>query len=244
MLRPSPKPAFPDAPADRRPGPTVDTEQGEPTRLPLMGQRGRKRRLLPAILRAATRLFAECGFDQPTMDQVATAAGVSKATLYTYFDGKSALIDAVIERWLHEMPATAPALRGSSLHQQLVEIGWQLQRLSVHPAAASLAKRLAEIEHRLAPQQLQAWQRRYAPLEDFLAGLLERRCDCERPECLAHQFVLLSVGGLDSMPSSLRVDVGARIERAVELVIRAYPEKVRNANSATGSFRPTPPRAP
>ncbi len=243
MLSPSLKPAFPDASADRRPSPTVDTEQREPTRLPLTGRRGRKRTLLPTILRAATRLFAECGFDQPTMDQVAAAAGVRKATLYAYFDGKSALIDAVIDRWLHEIPAATPIVRGPSLRQQLVGIGWQLQRLSTHPAAVSLAKRLAEIEHRLAPQQLQAWQQRYAALEDVLAGLLERHCDCERPKYLAHQFVVLSVGSLDSMPSSPHVDVGERIERAVELVMRAYPEKVCSTNPATGPFRPAPPRA-
>ncbi|GAB3090555.1 hypothetical protein GCM10027159_03460 [Lysobacter terrae] len=193
-----------------------------------MGQLGRKRKLLPTILRAATRLFAEYGFDQPTMDQVAMAAGVRKATLYNYFDGKSALIDAVIDRWLHEVPGATPIARGSSLRQQLVGIGWQLQRLSTHPAAISLAKRLAEIEHRLAPQQLQAWQQRYAALEGVLAGLLERHCGCERPENLAHQFVLLSVGCLDSMPSSSHADGGARIECAVELVMRAYPEKVCN----------------
>lgn len=238
-----PKPARPDASADRRPRPTVDTEQREPTRLPLTGRRGRKRTLLPTILRAATRLFAECGFDQPTMDQVATAAGVRKATLYTYFDGKSALIDAVIDRWLHEVPAATPIVRGSSLRQQLVDIGWQLQRVSTHPAAVSLAKRLAETEHRFTQQQMQAWQQRYATLEDVLAGLLERHCDCERPECVAHQFVVLSVGGLDTLPSSPHVDVGARIERAVELVMRAYPEKVCSTNPATGPFRPAPPRA-
>jgi AcrR family transcriptional regulator len=177
------------------------------------------------------------------MDQLAMAAGVRKATLYTYFDSKSALIDAVIDRWLHEVPGATPIVRGSSLRQQLVGIGWQLQRLSSRPAVTSLARRLAEIEHRLAPQKLQAWQQRFAALEGVLAGLMERHCDCERPECLAHQFVLLSVGGLDSMPSSSHASCGERIERAVDLVMRAYPEKVRNTDAGTALFRPQPTRA-
>jgi AcrR family transcriptional regulator len=239
MLRLGLQPAVPDASVDRRPQLTVGTKNSGPARPPLAGQRGRKRTLLPAILRAATQLFAEHGFDQPTMDQIAAAAGVRKATLYAYFDGKSALVDAVIDRWLHEIPATTPAVRGSSLRQQLVEIGWQLHRLSTHPATVSLARRLDEMEHCLAPLQLQAWQRRYATFEDALTRLLEHRCACEFPEYLAHQFVLLSVGGLDSTHSPHPADAGERIERAVELVIRAYPERCARSTCATGPRRAT-----
>ena len=100
--------------------------------------------LRPVILRAATELFAQFGFQQPTMDEVAKAAGVRKATLYAYFDSKSALISAVVDRWLCEMPVVSLVDRGIPLRQQLIETGLQLQKLSAHPAAISLTKRLAE----------------------------------------------------------------------------------------------------
>jgi AcrR family transcriptional regulator len=44
-----------------------------------------------AILAAAARLFAQKGFEATTMDDVAGAAGVSKATLYRYITSKEEL---------------------------------------------------------------------------------------------------------------------------------------------------------
>lgn len=48
-----------------------------------------------AIKAAARRLFLAQGFDETTMDQVASAAGVSRASLFNYFPGKPALLDAL-----------------------------------------------------------------------------------------------------------------------------------------------------
>jgi AcrR family transcriptional regulator len=155
------------------------------------------------------------------MDQIAEAAGVRKATVYGYFDGKSALINAVVDRWLREMPAIGPVDRGTPLRQQLIETGLQLQELSAHPAAVALTKSLAEAEPCLTPQQLDAWRCRYAAFEDFLAGLLERHCGCEQPRRVASQFVILSIGG-PVPPAGPRIADRSRIEGAAELILRAY----------------------
>ncbi|MFQ3622455.1 MAG: TetR/AcrR family transcriptional regulator [Acetobacteraceae bacterium] len=53
----------------------------------------RKRR---AVTEAAARLFMRQGYGATSMDAVARAAGVSKATLYAYFDGKDALFAAIV----------------------------------------------------------------------------------------------------------------------------------------------------
>lgn len=44
------------------------------------------------IVEAATRLFAERGFDAPTVDDIAAAADVAKGTIYNYFDAKEELL--------------------------------------------------------------------------------------------------------------------------------------------------------
>jgi AcrR family transcriptional regulator len=44
------------------------------------------------IVEAATRLFAEHGFDAPTVDQIAEEADVAKGTIYNYFDAKEELL--------------------------------------------------------------------------------------------------------------------------------------------------------
>lgn len=53
----------------------------------------RKRR---QVLDAAASLFMAHGYGPTSMDAVARAAGVSKATLYAYFSGKDALFAAIV----------------------------------------------------------------------------------------------------------------------------------------------------
>lgn len=67
--------------------------------------KSRRSRKAEAILGVASILFREQGFDRLTMDSVARAAGVSKATLYVHFKSKEALFVAVIEaetQWVNE----------------------------------------------------------------------------------------------------------------------------------------------
>ncbi|HEY7971303.1 MAG TPA: helix-turn-helix domain-containing protein, partial [Xanthobacteraceae bacterium] len=55
---------------------------------------GAKRR---QILDGAMAVFLEKGFDAASMGEIARAAGVSKGTLYVYFDDKQALFDAIVQ---------------------------------------------------------------------------------------------------------------------------------------------------
>jgi TetR/AcrR family transcriptional regulator, mexJK operon transcriptional repressor len=48
------------------------------------------------ILAAARKVFMQLGYEAASMDAIARLAGVSKATLYTHFDGKDALFAALI----------------------------------------------------------------------------------------------------------------------------------------------------
>ncbi len=48
------------------------------------------------IIDAAEAVFSDCGFDRAKLEDVARRAGVSKGTLYLYFDSKEALFRAMI----------------------------------------------------------------------------------------------------------------------------------------------------
>jgi AcrR family transcriptional regulator len=50
------------------------------------------------LLEAAGELFAEKGYPATSIDDICAAAGVSRATLYAYFDGKEALLGGIVER--------------------------------------------------------------------------------------------------------------------------------------------------
>src|SRR5881296_3439198 len=49
------------------------------------------------IVDAARRLFAEQGFDEVTMAEVAAAAGVARATVFNHFGSKHALVETITE---------------------------------------------------------------------------------------------------------------------------------------------------
>lgn len=195
--------------------------QLNPPDTPQRRRRGRKRRMQPAILSAATQLFARKGFEQATMDEVAAAAGVQKATLYAYFDGKSALVDAVIDKLLQELPVLRQADDTVPLREQLVDVGLQLQELAAHSATVSLI--LGFAGRRLSAKQSAAWQKRHEEFERFLAGLLKHHCDCEHPRRVAQLFLLLVAGDLRQESVTEHIVDTPRIQSAVDLILRAYP---------------------
>jgi AcrR family transcriptional regulator len=69
------------------------------------------------ILDAAQKVFGECGFARAKLDDVARVAGVSKGTLYLYFDSKESLfremVRAKIVALLAESEALVESHRGS-----------------------------------------------------------------------------------------------------------------------------------
>lgn len=70
--------------------------------------RKRRKAARPAELTAAAlELFVEKGYAATRLDDVAARAGVSKGTLYLYFDSKEALFKAVIQEGI--LPAIAEA---------------------------------------------------------------------------------------------------------------------------------------
>jgi len=67
-----------------------------------------------AILEAASRMFLAHGYVEVSMDAIAEAAPVSKPTLYNYFDGKSALFEAVIRARCDRLLAALDAVDTSA----------------------------------------------------------------------------------------------------------------------------------
>jgi AcrR family transcriptional regulator len=62
----------------------------------------RKDERAPEILDAALTQFAEKGFAACRMDDIAKRAGISKGTIYLYFDSKEAVFKALAERAIGE----------------------------------------------------------------------------------------------------------------------------------------------
>ena len=84
-----------------------------------------------AILQSACRLLGEKAFDAMTMDDVANAVGIAKASLYKHFCSKEELCSAAmvqilgrVQAYLAGLPADMPPLE--KLHAL---VRWSLERL-------------------------------------------------------------------------------------------------------------------
>jgi len=90
-----------------------------------------------ALVAAAAGVFERKGFRNATIDDVAEAAGVSRATLYKYVDGKQQLLDMIVAAVEDDMAASLDvALRSDGTPRE------RLRRFVEAHAEAFLQKRV------------------------------------------------------------------------------------------------------
>ncbi len=103
------------------PGPVGNNvfREGEPPSAARRQGRPRSEKARQAILAAAVELLLEQGLNAMSMDTVAEAAGVSKATIYRWWPSKEMLaLDALATAWAQPLvgvPRTSGALRADLL---------------------------------------------------------------------------------------------------------------------------------
>lgn len=88
-------------------------------------------------LNGAADLIADRGYDQTTIDDIAEASGVPKATLYYYFSGKDEIMSFLLNDVVSSMSAavdTASRSNGSSWDRLVAVITALIDVLADHPA--------------------------------------------------------------------------------------------------------------
>ena len=61
-------------------------------------RQAKKKAVAGAVLKSAQRLFLERGVDQTSMEAIAEVAGISRASLFNYYNGKDAILTALAAR--------------------------------------------------------------------------------------------------------------------------------------------------
>jgi AcrR family transcriptional regulator len=98
------------------------------------------------ILDAAGALFAERGVESVGMNDIARAAGCSRATLYRYFDNREALHAAYVHRHAHEVNRQLAELVGGITEPRerlLTALTHALRLVRENPALAAWFTRTA-----------------------------------------------------------------------------------------------------
>ncbi len=81
--------------------------------------RGLSPRAHSKVLESATELFANRGIDATSVDAIAAASGVSKATIYKHWADKDALCLEVMQ-YVHELDGGAPEVDSGDIRADLI----------------------------------------------------------------------------------------------------------------------------
>jgi AcrR family transcriptional regulator len=129
------------------------------------------------VLNAAWQLFAEHGFDDTSMRNLASKAGVSTATIYAHFPTKPDLLQALIEqRW---QQALADLLgRAAAVKDPFERLLAGITGLNRAIAADPLLRQLLVAPRRVGDAQAEA---RLGPIEDRM----DERCSAAIREAVA-----------------------------------------------------------
>ena len=183
------------------------------------------------LVEIAAAMFMERGFDATTIDAVAEAANVGKATLYARYRDKAALFAAVfqrqIDRWLSVSASEAPG-PDDRVAGVLLAMGRRMAAAALTPEAVAINRivtaqairfpELARMVHR------EGWQRS----NDVVAAVLDHfardgQIAVEDTGMAADLFLSLVVGRLSRLAMlGIAVEpeqVDRRIEAAVSLFL-------------------------
>ena len=157
------------------------------------------------ILEASLELFSVQGFEATSISQIANAVGVRKASLYSHFGSKQAILDALVQEVLeqyegHSLFARADWENDAGRLPQTADDAVQMIqgqiRYILHDPAISRARKMLVIEQFQNPKlaKLQTKQN-YSDVLGYFTGLI--KCLIQKgvlaeddPEIMAAQFCL------------------------------------------------------
>lgn len=188
-----------------------------------------------AILEAAKDLFLANGYASTSMDAVATAAGVSKLTVYSHFNDKENLFaEAIIATCQAQLPGLIFELpEGVPLEQVLMKIGRGFQVLINSDHSVKLHRLIitqGPQDPKLGQMFFEAGPARVLRETEALLRLADERgmLRIANPSSAAEHFFCLLKGGANfrlllGCAGPLEADAAeAHVREVVELFLRAY----------------------
>lgn len=157
-----------------------------------------QRRKRSVILEGAKSVFLRQSFGLATMDDVASAAGVGKQTVYRHFGSKEALFIGLVFSMCAEVGAFLASAQdrqaGGSPKAALRELGWALARILTTPDNLRLYRAIVAEAERL-PELGQVFYENGAKVVRAVAAkILRKRFDESTAALRAATFVQLVLG--------------------------------------------------
>lgn len=189
-----------------------------------------------AILDASKKLFVQLGFDAVSMDQIASAAGVSKLTVYSHFGDKETLFAAAVEsHCANGMPSSLFEDRPATpVRERLMEIATAFYAMISSPEAIAGHRILCspQLANSHLPQLF--WESGPRRVQDGFAALLDARVaadelDIPDTALASSQFFTLLKGEPHARMvfgcgcgGEVNLEPAAHVAACVDMFLRAY----------------------
>ena len=155
------------------------------------------------LLNAALDIFLERGFEQTTMEEIATDVGMSKRTVYARYEDKGALFKAAVKRAVERFTVPREALEAvatDDLEETLAAIARLRIANIARPVAIKLQRILTAQSYRFPELFNAAFEEGTGPTVSFLSDLFVRyneqgKINVTQPHRAATAFLSVVVGG-------------------------------------------------
>jgi AcrR family transcriptional regulator len=202
----------------------------------------RKQRFVrDAIWDAAIDLFAERGFDETTVDDIAQAAGVSRRSFFRYFASKSDLMAHGMVNYGTELTAAIDACPQTCslrevFRQTVLEV---VQKAAAHPRTRKILAIMARY-----PAARAAELSRWAEVQNQVAMAFARRCKKSGEDHLAASLL----AGLTMQVAGVTIRWWSEqgwpaVPVAVDQVLATFDRLMCNAPKTKPRISPTPRRS-
>ena len=186
------------------------------------------------IMDGARSVFLGSGFDGASMNDIARAAGVSKGTLYAYFNSKDELFEAIIRgEYAQSAERLCTFRREGDAREMLMDFGVRLISRMAEPGTRALARVVIAAAEKFPnvgrafyeAGPLYGATRLAAELENLEKSGALKVPDSERAAwqfvdlCQSYVYKRLLFGVVDSIS---REDIEASVEAGVDVFMKAY----------------------
>lgn len=170
------------------------------------------------LLDAALQRFLACGFEGTSCEDIARAAGASKATLYARYANKEALFEAVVRRHVATLQTPVETIPALPLQGRLRHVGQGILGHALQTDTLAMMRLVIATSNRTpllaAEVNRIGWEGGFVRVRSAICAGPDQPAD---PDALARQFIDLVFA-----PHQLRALLGEERER----LIQAIPERV------------------
>ncbi len=186
------------------------------------------------IMDGARRVFMDLGFDGASMNEIARAAGVSKGTLYVYFNDKNSLFEAIVEKECLDQGRIAFNLDpGRDTETTLLDFGRAYIEVVCRPDGGSTVRTVMAIAERMPDVGRRFYENVIALTMRRLATYLEARVKTEELaidncDLAAAQFMMMCQATLfqpyifQVKPTPTAAQIKTVVESATQTFLARY----------------------